>query len=255
MKLNFFLKEKEKIDNFLKKIKIFGSLYYNNQNYFNLEKNIININEGNDILLISNKKVPILNDLLKFNNSVNKISIQPPETILPKLTYQNIKNFKIIIYDLQDTGYGDTNNENEIKNYLINGGNIIVTHDHWSYHLRKGCAQLLGAKIKHQKYVVTNKAKILNNLHPIFKSFYDLYLKNKTTIEISESHKSDTIYDNNEDYNKNLLIELEDGKHGEYLLIKEIGKGKIIFWNAGHSYNLTEYEKKLFMNFIYWILL
>ena len=60
---------------------------------------------------------------------------------------------------------------------------------------------------------------------------------------------------------KDILIELEDGKKGEYLLIKEIGKGKLIFWNAGHSYqnttitdNLTDFEQKLFVNFIYYIL-
>ena len=56
-----------------------------------------------------------------------------------------------------------------------------------------------------------------------------------------------------EDYYKDLLIELDDNKHGEYLLIKEIEKGKLIFWNAGHIYDLTDYEKKLFMNFIFWI--
>ena len=81
-------------------------------------------------------------------------------------------------------------------------------------------------------------------------SFYNLYMNNQNKIEISETHKTDTIYENEDDYFKDLLIELNDEKHGEYLLIKEIGKGKLIFWNAGHTYNLTEFEKKLFMNII-----
>ena len=55
------------------------------------------------------------------------------------------------------------------------------------------------------------------------------------------------------EYYKDLLIELDDNKHGEYLLIKKNGKGNLIFWNAGHSYDLTEVEQKLFMNFIHWI--
>ena len=190
---------------------------------------------------------------MKFNNIINKINVQDPQFALPRLTYQNIKEFKIIIYDLQDGGYGDTNNIDEIRNYLINGGNMIVTHDQWSFLPRKGCPQLFGAKLQTQKYNCTTKAKINKNYHPIFTSFYDLCLENQTIIAVSNTHKTDTIFENIQEYYKDLLIELDDGKQGEYLLVKEIGKGKLIFWNAGHTYDLTDFEKKLFMNFIYWI--
>lgn len=152
---------------------------------------------------------------------------------------------------MQDGGFGNTKNINEIKNYLENGGNIIVTHDQWSYALIEGCAELLGARLQTQNYIYANKAKIVNNSHPVFTSFFNL--EDLNIISISATHKTDTIYDNQEEYKKSILIELEDGKKGEYLLIKEIGKGKLIFWNAGHTCDLTEYEKKLFMNFIYWI--
>ena len=166
-----------------------------------------------------------------------------------------MQQFKAIIYDLQDSGFEETINTEEINNYLKNGGNIIITHDQWSYWTRKASvnAKLFGAKIQKQDYNFVSKAKIYNNNHPIFTSFYDLYLDNKSIINISATHKSDTIYENMEEYYKDLLIELEDNKHGEYLLIKEIEKGKVIFLNVGHSYDLTDYEKKLFMNFIYWI--
>ena len=75
----------------------------------------------------------------------------------------------------------------------------------------------------------------------------------KDLIDVSLTHKTDTVYKNQKEYFNDLIIQLEDGKNGEYLLIKEIGKGKLIFWNAGHSYDLTDFEKKLFMNLIYWI--
>ena len=205
-------------------------------------------------MLITNNTSPLLTNLLKFNNSINKVDIKPSKA-LPNLKFQNMQQFKAIIYDLQDGGFEETINTEEINNYLKNGGNIIITHDCWSYSNRKSCinAKFIGAKIQSQNYNTVSKAKIFNNNHPIFTSFYDLYLDNKSIINISATHKTDTIYENMEEYYKDLLIELEDNKHGEYLLIKESEKGKIIFWNAGHSYDLTDYEKKLFMNFIYWI--
>ncbi len=203
---------------------------------------------------MTNNASPILQNLLKFNNSINKLEIQSPN-ILPNMKYENIKNHKIIIYDLQDGGFEYTSNIDEITNYLKNGGNIIITHDQWTYGQRSSCshAKLLGAKIEIQNYSFKTEARILNNKHPVFISFYNLYMNNQNMITISETHKTDTVYENKDDYFKDLLIELNDEKHGEYLLIKEIGKGKLIFWNVGHTYNLTELEKKLFMNFIYWL--
>ena len=52
------------------------------------------------------------------------------------------------------------------------------------------------------------------------------------------THKTDTVFNNKQEYLKNLLIELDDNKQGEYLLIREIWQGKLILWNDGHSYNL-----------------
>ena len=47
-----------------------------------------------------------------------------------------MKKYKMIIFDLQDAGFCDTNNPEVIKKYLNDGGNIIVTHDHWTYNKR-----------------------------------------------------------------------------------------------------------------------
>ena len=39
-----------------------------------------------------------------------------------------------------------------------------------------------------------------------------------------------------------------------YLTTRKIGMGNAIFWNAGHSPNITPEEKKLFINIIIWAL-
>ena len=246
--------EEDLIDNYINKIQTFGYIYHNEKNGFKLLKKPINISDKNKVLLLTNNKSPILNNLLKFNNAVNKIDIQSPN-ILTNMKFANMQNYKIMIYDLNNSGFEQTSNPEEFEKYLSNGGNIIITHDQWTYYNRKASAnaKLLGAKIQHQNYNVTKKAKIFNNNHPIFTSFYNLYMNNQKIIDISETHKTDTIYENKEEFEKDLLIELDDNKHGEYLLIKEIDKGKLIFWNTGHTCNLTDYEKKLFMNFIYWV--
>jgi hypothetical protein len=246
--------EEKSIDKYIKKINSFGNVYHTGKNGYKLAISPININEDNNVLLLTNNKSPILNHLLQFNNAINKIEVKMPN-VLPNMKCQNFKNYKIMIYDLEDGGFEYTSNIDEISNYLTDGGNIIITHDQWTYMPRKTCthAKLLGAKIQSQNYKEVNEAKIFNNNHPIFVSFYNLYMNNQNMFKISLTHKTDTVFENQDDFFKDLLIELNDGKHGEYLLVKEIGKGKLIFWNAGHTYNLTDFEKKLFMNFIYWL--
>ena len=82
-------------------------------------------------------------------------------------------------------------------------------------------SKLLKAKFVKGIGPFKSKAKILNNSHPILSSYYDL-------IEIAETHRSSITYNNMKEYLNDLLIELDDGEHGEYILIKEIGKGKLI---------------------------
>ena len=201
------------VGNMLKKIRNFGDIYINENNDLKIIKCFKSINEDNNILLISNQKYPMINNLLRLNKKINNITIFSPDFIIPKLTYQNINEYKIIIYDLSDGGYGIKTNINEdIKQYLENGGNIIITHDHWTLQNPQGdYAPLLNAKLIPHKYVIVGKAKILNNNHPIFKSYYNLNLQNNSEIDIAQTHKTDTEYNNNEEYLKDLLIELNDG--------------------------------------------
>ena len=219
-----------------------------------LEEKIKYLN--NKVLLISkDKKKSILYKLLKKNSCINKICVFEPN-ILQDLTENILSKYKILIYDICNCGFGRTKNKDEIKNFVSKGGNIIVTHDHWTYLGNgcletNGCSELLGAKLVQQSYAHVTKAKIIKKEHPIFTKFYDLSSEN-SNINVCDTHKTDTFYNNIDEYNRDLLIELEDGKHGEYLLIKEIERGKIIFWNVGES-DINEFEKKLFINCLSWI--
>lgn len=214
----------------------------------------------NNVLFISkDKKKSILYKILKQNPCINKISVIDPNTILPDLSEKILSKFKIMVYDIYNGGFLKTENKNkeQIKNYISKGGNIIVTHDHWTYlginPEKGGYCELLGARLQTQSYKSSTKIKILKKNHPIFKSFFDLTSEsNNETININCTHKTDTIYDNYEEYKKDLIIQLEDEKEGEYLLCKEIGKGKILFWNVEYS-SITEFEQKLFTNILSWI--
>ena len=246
----------EGIGNLLKKIRNFGNIYINENQGLKIYKCFKSYKGDNDVLLISNQKDQIINNLLKFNEKIKKISIFSPDFIISKLLYEDINKYKIIIYDFQDCEYEmKIKNQKDINKYLENGGNIILTHNKIRDYM-----ELLNAKyIKGRRWTLVEKAKILNNTHPIFKSHYNLDFKKNQIISIDTTHKGAIEFLNKIEYQKELLIELEDGEHGEYLVVKEIGKGKLIYWNAGHLYydggkpNIRDTEQRLFINFIYWI--
>ena len=160
-----------------------------------LEKIIKNLQ--NNVLLISKEKESILYKLISQNPCINKISVIEPGMILSNLTEKILSKFKIIIYDICNAGFGKTKNKEEVKKYLLKGGNIIVTHDHWTYAKNDDFSEVLGAKlVPPPSYVSSNKAKILKKEHPVFKSFYDLYSENSDNyIDICSTHKTDTYFD------------------------------------------------------------
>ena len=49
-----------------------------------------------------------------------------------------------------------------------------------------------------------------------------------------------------------VLIKLKDEIGSVYLMQREIGFGKCVYWNAGYDYNLTKFEEKLFVNILAW---
>ena len=251
----------EDINKLLMIIKNFGYLYHSNEHENRLKYKIclINLIEKDNALLITNdKKSSILYGLLKL--SVNNINIElSSSSFLSTINYEKIKKYKIVIYDLKDGGYCETKNAEEVKKYVANGGNVIVTHDQWNYGWDKNtsCMYLfLRGKYDPNKPggKEVNKAKILKKDHPIFNSFYSLQLLSTDEIEVTTTHRNPIKFENVDEYNKNMIIELNDGYNGYYLLIKGIEKGKIIYWNAGHkNNNLNDFEKKLFINIIHWI--
>ena len=36
-------------------------------------------------------------------------------------------------------------------------------------------------------------------------------------------------------------------------MVNELGRGRIAYWAAGHSLNISEEEKKLFINIVDWL--
>jgi len=121
----------------------------------------------NNVLLISKENESILYKLLTKNPCINKISVIEPSMILSNLTEKILSKFKIVIYDICNGGFGKTNNKEYVKKYLLTGGNIIVTHDYWTYLKNDDFSELLGAKLVSQSYCNTNKAKIMKMEHPI----------------------------------------------------------------------------------------
>ena len=46
---------------------------------------------------------------------------------------------------------------------------------------------------------------------------------------------------------------IETGVKYDYLTVNEKDKGRIAYWAAGHTNNITDDEKKLFFNIISWL--
>ena len=207
---------------------------------------------SNNVLFISNQVVPLLTNLLHLNPIITHFSVLKPDFILPNLNKEYLKKFKTIIFDLQDGGYKAVTQKEIIKEYVMNGGNVIVTHDHWTFIPTSinGLEELLGAKLLYQPNIITTAATVTKESHPIFNSYYNLNFSKGTTFTVSKTHHTDTIYSDLDVYARDLLIELNDNQHGEYLMVKEYGKGKIVFWNAGSTYDLTDIEQKLFYNIL-----
>ena len=142
---------------------------------------------------------------MKHNSCINKICVFEPN-ILSDLTRNILYKYKILIYDICNGGLCRTKNKDEKKNNVSKGGNVFVIDDHWTYLAigcleKNGCSELLGARLVQQSYAHVTKAKILKKEHPIFRIFYDLSSENNN-INVSVTHKTDTFYNNIDEYNR-----------------------------------------------------
>ena len=225
----------EKIDELFSLIKDLKneSIIFNNkineclEDIFELKK-LKNLN----VLLISEQTNSLLYNLLKTCPYINQIYI------IQKFTDRIMEKFKIIIFDLLDGNYGTYFGDVNIKKYINKGGNVIFTHDKWmnSYY--------------YQTKSYTTKIKIIDHEYPVFSSYYNI---NTTThFQIYEKHSSNKLIFDNE-YLKDVIIELDNDLNSEYLMIKNYEKGKLIYWNVGHLDMLTNDEEKLLVNLISYI--
>jgi hypothetical protein len=76
------------------------------------------------------------------------------------------------------------------------------------------------------------------------------------TINIAPSHRSyHSVPEKNKD--KILMEFVTDENNGvinDYLVANEVGKGRMVYWAAGHSNYISEEEKTLFINIVSWLI-
>ena len=76
-------------------------------------------------------------------------------------------------------------------------------------------------------------------------------------IDIVKSHRSHHVVKNDTQNTARVVMEfdkdIETGIKFDYLTVNEIGNGRITYWAAGHTYEITNDEKKLFINIVSWL--
>ena len=193
---------------------------------------------------------------LNNSNFILEITIKNYKDILDK-PESFFSPFDCVIYDITDQGtYSTLNNNKEIESYIKNGGSFLVTHDRWDEDI--GPLYLLDCERNSRSYEesFSKKVKVSYFNHPILDSYYDL--TNWRKIDIAKTHKT---YHNIIDRDNNTVkvvmefdIENERGIKYDYLLANELGKGRTVYWAAGHSsYIISKDEETLFINIVSWL--
>ena len=229
----------------------------NEEYYYSEEQGKCFSRTKKNILLISYKKGDLLLNLLNNCSFISKVDLYYKDLNL-EITKEFLKSYDSIIYDLKD-GANFTNlnteKENEIRSYIDSGGSFLVTHDKWDED--HGPLDLIGLYRWNDNKLETSlssKAKVSRFGHSIFDSYYNL--TDWRIIDISEAHKSrHKIID--EANTARVVMEfekdIETGYKLDYLTVNKVGKGRIAYWAAGHHYNISDYEKKLFINIVSWL--
>ena len=208
------------------------------------------------VYLIKYNDKNILYNILKNISFISEIETGVPEDI-PKMTIDFLKKYDCIIYDLLDGSYYvNTNKKDEIKSYLKSGGSFLVTHDKWDSD--EGPLELIGLKkeiFEDTGITGSNKAKVSRHGHSIFDCYHDL--TDWRVIDIEKTHRSHHIVKNDTQNTARVVMEfdnnLETGIKFDYLTVNEIGNGRIAYWAAGHHSQISEDEKKLFVNIVSWL--
>ena len=219
--------------------------------------NTPNINNKKKVLLITNHiSGDILLNLLKSSSFISEVRIGSPN-VLKEMTESFLLLFDCVIYDLCDGGFlvNQDNKKEIIEDYIKNdGGSFLVTHDHWDYSTGTGPLNLIGLeRLNNFNYERTNKARVCRE-HELFNSFNDLTKWGK--IDIATTHQTfHKIIEGHETAKTIMELELDKTmsiRHN-YLVVNEIGLGRIAYWAAGDSNTISENEKKLFINIVAWL--
>jgi len=238
------------------KMKCKDGFYYSDEN----DECILIVPENikKKVFLITNHgSGDLLEKLLKQIPFISEVRIGSPE-IISEMTESFLSLFDCIIYDLYDTGYMvKIKDIKAVERYINNGGSFLVTHDHWDmeYEYSDGL-YLLGMKFNASYYspYPVSKARVNHPEHPLFSSYYDL--SSWGIINILLDHKSGHFIEGNID--EKMLIEFvfdeKTKDRYDYLAVNEVGRGRIIYWAAGHSNDISEDERILFINIVSWLM-
>ena len=219
---------------------------------------ILERNKKKVYLITNNSSGNILENELKNMDFISEVRKGSPNTI-NQMNENFLSLFDCFIYDLCDCGFKVSHEKpNEIEQYIKNdGGSFLVTHDHWDYRPNniKTPLNLLGFEYYETfSYISSSKARVCLT-HELFNSYYDL--TNVGLMNIATTHQSQHKMIENENNKARTIMQLEinqptNTKH-DYLVVNELGCGRIAYWAAGHSNTISEDEKKLFKNIVAWL--
>jgi len=210
------------------------------------KKKVLLISKRNagDILLNLLKKLPFID--VKIASSY----------ILAEISEGLLIPYDCIIYDFEDCGYENIDSEKQegIRRYIKNGGAFLVTHDQWDG--KKGPLDLIGME-KDQNFVYdgtySNLTKVILINHQIFDSYYDL--TNWDIVNISLSHQTYHKIMNSKDNTAIVLMKfiVNNEVKYDYLVANKCNDGRIVYWAAGHTKEISKNEQKLFINIVTWL--
>ena len=222
----------------------FGYYYSDNGKCISTTKKrvlLISRRNAGDILLNLLKKLSFIDVKIASSNILGEIS---EGLLIP---------YDCIIYDFEDTGYGniDSEKQDRIRRYIKNGGSFLVTHDHWDR--QEGPLDLIGME-KDQSFVHegthSNITKVILNNHQIFDSYYDL--TNWDIVNVSIAHQTYHKIKNSKDNTAEVLMKfiVNNEVKYDYLVANKYNDGRIVYWAAGHTKEISKNEQKLFINII-----
>ena len=210
------------------------------------------------VFLITNRKSnDILLNLLKGAPFISEVRIGSPN-VIKQFNELFLSFYDCIIYDIIDCGFSiKIENEDEIKNYIENdGGSFLVTHDQWDNVEPCGPLNLIGLEhFKNFPCIISDEVRfeIHPQKHDIYKSYYDL--TNLSIMKIAPAHKTCHII--KEGGNAKIILSFVTEKTTnylhDYLVVNQLGKGRIAYWAAGHSNYISKDEEKLFLNIVAWL--